>query len=345
MVATPASYYVGSPLQRSDIANFIPQIWIGEVRRYRDRMFHLAKGTKTFNFLGKKGDTLHIPLVTRAGVRDRIPGQSVHLQSRQPGQYRITVDQDKESSFSLDRMVDIQSQYAIRQLYTQEAGYAMARDLDNALLALRAALPATQKIFKTTTGTAAGDPQALDEATILAALQLMMESNVPLEQCMWIFSPNQVLDIWTLDRFTSNDFNLAQLNLGTFSSGVVGRLYNLPVMVTNQITNNTLVGYISEEGAAGQPTPGVAGSPYLPTQESIVGTGLERGKTGSEVAQPFQTGMLVHPDWSILIKQSNINATASFENLLQMEALVTTHTYGTKTYRQDHAVLLFTQGT
>lgn len=343
----PAPLYHGEVLSRDRIDNFIPNRWIGEIRYYRDRMFHLANTIKTIAVIGKKGDEWYQPLVGRAEVYDRIPGQPVRLQARTPGQYSVKVTKDKESSFGIDKIVSVQSQYDLRTPYTREAGYAMQRDLDNFLLGMRAAIPANRQIFRSTgagAGTAAGDPAPLDSSTIEAAIQFQLESEVPLSECKWVFSPNQVMDLITIDKFISTDYNLANIRIGALSSGVVGTLYGLPVHCSTQISNNSLDGYISSEGALGEPTPGVIGSRYLPDQDPVVGTGLPRGKTGSEVAQPFQTGMLVHPEWGVLLKQQNINVEASREVLLQMDALVTTQVYGAKLYRQDHAVLIHSRG-
>lgn len=348
MTVSNNPYYTGEVLSRSRIDNFIPQVWIGDIRYYRDSNFFMSSLTKAMNVVGKKGDTYKIPLVGRAGVNDRIPGQPVELQARTPGQYQVTVDQDKETSFGIDDIVMVQSQYDTMKIYTKEAGYAMARDLDNALLALRAAIPTTQQLYRTTgtgAGTAAGTPAALDEGILVAALLQMMEANVPVNECAWVFSPKQVMDLIVLDIIKSKDYDTGNLTVGQFNSGRMGTLWNLPVYVSTQITNNTLDGYIPREGASGLPTPGVIGSPYLPTQDSVVGSGLPRGQTGSEVANPFQTGMLVHPEWACLLKQKNISVTKSFENLLQMDALVTRHIYGSKLYRTDHSVLIHSQGT
>lgn len=339
MVGVPAPAYLGQVNTRAEIDNFIPQLWTDDIIHYRDRKFHMASACRTYNFEGQKGDELFLPLVGRSGVFDRVPGQPVRLQVKSPSGYKVKVDQDKESSFGVDKIVKIQSQYDAFRAYTKEAGYAMARDLDNALLALRATVPTSRRLFFTADGTAATLPGGLTKAGLETAIQITMEEDVDWEECHWVFSPNQLMDLTDIDEFQSRDFDFASAR-----NGIVGTLYGLPVHVTTQITNNTLVGYRNGEGAPGEPTPGVIGSPYFPTQEDVAAVALNRGQTGSEVAQPFQTGMLVHPDWAVLLKQQNIMVETSRETLLQLDALVTTHVYGAKSFKRDHAVLLFSRG-
>lgn len=341
--------YAGSSLERNQVDAFVPQVWTEGIQEYRQSAFFMEQTIQTMNVVGKKGDTFHIPKVGIAGVNDRIPNQPVEFQTRTASAYTVMLDSDKESSFGIDDLVEIQSQYNQMAIYTKAAGRAMARDLDNALLALRASVPTDYHIYNTTgagAGTAAGDPASLNEATLIASMQKMLERDVPLTECKWILSPNQFLDLMQLELIKNSDYSISSglMPANTPKEGMLGTLYGMPVCVSNQIKNNSLDGYIPREGAAGQPTPGVVGSPYLPKQDALVGTGLARGKTGSEVAQPFQTGMLVHPEWGYLLKQKNFTVDSAWLTLYQTNALVTRQVYGSKLYRDDHAVLIFSQG-
>ena len=116
--------------------------------------------------------------------------------------------------------------------------------------------------------------------------------------------------------------------------------------VTTQIGNNSLDGLIAEEGATGTPTPGVQGSLYVPNQEDAdtVISYLPRGKTGNEIAQPFHTGMLVHPDWAMLAKQKSITIETGRELLLQTDVSVGRHVYGAKSFYPELGVLIHSQG-
>lgn len=339
----------GDILTRDQINEFVPQVWAMAILRYRDRLFHMANITRTLNVVGKKGDTAHFPRVGRLGVRRRTAGQPVYLQSQTPGRYRVTLTEDVECSYAVDDLVLMQSQYATMAEYARSQGEALVRDLDNFLLGLRATVPLAHNIYRTTgagAGTPAGDPAPLDSASIEAALELIMRQDGDLSMCKWVFSPTQVMDLMAIDRFISSDYALAQLQVGRFRSGVVGMLYNIPVHVTTQISNNSLDGLIVEEGATGSPTPGVQGSLYVPNQEDpgTTITYLPRGKTGSEVLQPFQTGMLVHPDWSMLAKQKNITIETDRVVQLQADISVGRHVYGGKSFYPELAVLLHSQG-
>lgn len=344
-----APVFAGSLVTRPDIGVFIPNVWAFEILRYRDRKFHMANLCKTINVIGKKGEEVYFPKVGRLTTRDRIPNQPVTLQRMSGGSWKMKVTKDKEVSFGIDKIVNIQSQYDLRKEYTMAAGEAMARDLDNFLLGMRAVIPTTNRIFRTTgagADTAAGDPAPLDNATILAAMQMILDQDGDLSQCKWLMSPNQVMDLMDLDKFVSNDYNLAQLSMGGFKSGMIGTLYGLPVYVSTQISNNSLTGYIPADGAPGEPTPGVEGSYYLPDQEDpgTIITTLPRGKTGNEVAQPFHSGLLVHPDWCMLAKQQNVATESDRVIMYQADVVVSTHIYGAKSFYPELSVMFHTRG-
>lgn len=333
--------YSGSLVQRQTVQGFIPNVWAGDIRYYRNKKFIGDLLVVRKDFIGKKGDTYTEPLVGRAAVFPKLGGQPVQLQARSPGGYEMKIDQYKESSYAIEDIASIQSQYELRKPYTREAGYALARDADNSILALRAAIPTTQQIFRTIgvgAGTAAGTPAPIDADSILAAKTFLEEADVPMDEIVIAVAPGQFNDMLNIDKFINADF----VDGSPVVNGVIGSVYGMKVVSTTNITMNSLTGYRNGEGALGQPTPGVQGSPYLPTQDVIIGTGLPRGQTGNEITAPFVSCLVCNREWARFAMQKNITTEYSRENLLQADALVTTHVYGSKTYRIDHAILIHT---
>lgn len=333
--------YSGQTVQRQDVQGFIPNVWTGEIRYNRATKFIMKNVIQVRSFVGKKGDTYFEPLVGRAAIYDKLAGQPVQLQSRKPGEWRMIIDRYKESSFAIEDIAEIQSQYNLRTPYTREAGYAMGRDIDNYAMGLRAAIPASQQIFRTTgggAGTAAGTPAPIDSNSILAAKTFLEEKEVDISDMVLTVSPSQYNDLLDIDKFISGDY----VNGKPVVNGFIGTLYGIPVMSTNNLKINSLDGYRNGQGAPGQPTPGVLGSPYLPSQDAIVGTGLPRGQTGNETAAPFVSALLCSKEWAMMAIQKNISTEYSRENMLQADALVCTQVYGGKIRRDEEAILIHT---
>lgn len=293
--------------------------------------------------VGKKGDVVHIPEITRLAVNDKLYNTPVTLQSRTENEFTITVDKYKETSFMIEDVVNIQSKYNLRSEYTREAGYALARDIDNFVLGLRSTIQGynsqSNVVYVSSDGTATGTPQALNRAGILSAKQILDEAFVPMTDRMMFISPGQLTDLLTIDQFISADY----INGTPTVSGMVGTLYGMPVVVSNNIVTNSLTGYTNGADGVASPTPGVQNSVYFPTQSftGVTDTTLPANGVGGE-ADNWITAMICHKSWAILTMQLNPKVESSRENLFQADAVVSTQIYGAKVFRPDHCVLLHT---
>lgn len=376
--------YKGSAVDLSNVQVYIPEIWANEVRMFRDANFIASQGVKRIPFEGRKGDTLHIPNVSRAAIYDKMPQTPVNLQSRTDTEYLFTITKYKESSFMLEDIVNIQSQYGLRQYYTKEAGYAMARDMDNFVLGHRAVINSfpSQRILSYNDGVSnllgdgtlnahyTGTPAPLTYAALLLAKQKLDEADVPQSGRMVLVSPAQYIDLLSINQFISIDF----ANTKPVTTGLIGSILGMEVVMTTQIGVNSLTGYVNGQGAALQPTPGVLGSPYLPDQfiatANAPSTGgaadlafspnwlglpvrSGAGATAADAGQTlglfggvnqWATALVVQEDWLALGVQQSIKTESSRETMYLADAFVSSTIYGGRSFRSDAAVVISTSG-
>ena len=345
-MSLPGGGFTGSNIGKANVDTFIPEIWTGEVKRELDANF-LMKMCARINPVqfAKKGDTVHIPEVYRLAVNDKVYNTPVTLQNQTHGEFTMTIDKYKEVSFMIEDVstLFVPGQYNIRGEYTREAGYALARDIDNFLLGYRAVINnfANQVIYNTDDGLASGDYQALNEASILAAMQILDERNVPREGRKLIVSPGQYTDLLTIERFSSTDY----VNSVVVPNAMLGQIYGMPVYMSTQVTTNSLDGYTNGNNGTVQPTPGVAGSPYLPTQNAAFAS-LPYVGDGTVTALTAPTGVttaiIAHPNWLYASMVQEPKVETSREVLFQADAVVTTQLYGAKVFREDHCVVIHT---
>ncbi len=332
---------VGQALTKQKADVFIPELWSGEVKRERDRKLTASLYTKRIPTLGRKGDRIHIPNISRAAVHDKLPERPVTLQARQETEWVMDITDYKEVSHMIEDVVGLQTAaaYNLRGEITRESGYALARDLDNAVLGHRAALNAipAQVIYASSNGLVTGNGLPLSYATILAANLMLDDAEVPEEDRVWLVSAGQYLQLLNINQFISFDFN----NTKPIATGVVGSILGTPVVKTGQIRANSLTGFTNGAQGVPEPTPGVAGSRYLPKQDAY--TALPTTFTGD--GRPVHSAILCHKDWLALAMPLMPTSEWSRENLYQADALVMTQQYGAKLFRPDHAVLIHTVGT
>jgi len=354
--------YRGQAITKSTGDVFVPELWGTEVKRFRDQKFLAAKYAKTIPFRGKKGDRFHIPSISRAAVNRKISETPVNLQARTENDYFIDITEYKESSFMLEDLINVQSNYGLRAEYTREAGYALARDLDNSVLALRAAVAnySSQVIFNSTgtgAGTLTGTPAPLNYSAILTAKTILDAADVPAEDRVLIVSPQQYNALLAVDKFINTWYTNADYPV---NNGVVGHIFDIPVYMTSQITDNSPVGYLNGTGATAQPTPGCTADtttattgPYLPVQDAF--TPLPFINTAGSISLStynaaatnlrYQTALLVHPDWAIMAVQQDPMTEASRQSMYLADVVTMSHLYGTKLFRPDHAVIIHTSNT
>lgn len=318
---------------------FIPEIWSTEVKRFLDQKLILSKYMKMVPFRGKKGDRIHIPNISRAAVNTKLPETPVLLQARVENDFYFDIDMYKESSFMIEDIVGIQASYNLRSEYTREAGYALARDIDNHLLALRAALNniPNQIVWNTSDGTngAGATSNPLNYSAILAAKLRLDQADVPEEGRVLIVSPTQYNQLLAVDKFINMDYR----NGAPVQTGVVGTIFGIPVVMTSQVGTNSTTGYVNGSGAAAQPTPGVAGSPYLPTQDPFTGLPTNFAGTGTK---PVTTALLLNKEFAVMGMQQEPKVESARQTLYLADAVVMSQLYGAKLYRPDHAVIIHT---
>ena len=335
-MALPGIEFVGDAYtaQRADV--FIPDLWSAEVKRFRDAKLITSEYTKKLPFAGKKGDRLHIPNISRAAVYDKLPERPVTMQARTESEFYCDIDTYKESSFMIEDIVTTQSAYALRSEYTREAGYAIARDIDNSVLALRAAVNAfaSQVIFNSSnglvTGNGAGNPMAF--ASFLTAKLILDAADVPPEDRVFVVSPGQYAQLLNINQFTNVQF----VDGRPVQNGLVGSLFGIPVVMTSQVGTNSVTGYVNGTGNTAAPTPGVNGSPYVPKQDTF--TSLPTNFTGDN--RPIVTSILCHMDWAVLGIQQEPALESGREPIYQADVVIMTQLYGTRLFRSDHAVLI-----
>ncbi|MBD2200154.1 MULTISPECIES: phage capsid protein [Calothrix] len=331
----------GSAVTKTRADAFIPEVWTGEVKRALDQKLVASKYVKMLPVSGKKGDRFHIPNIGRAAVYDKLPETPVTLQSRQESDWFIDIDKYKESSFTIEDIVGVQAAYELRSEYTREAGYALARGLDADVLALRAALQGynsqSQVIYNTADGTLSGNSAPLNYQALLTAKVILDRADVPEEDRVLLVSPTQYNQLLAVDKFISMDYSKGM----PVVSGVVGTIFGVPVIMTSQIGQNGTTTYSNGDGNI-VPSPGVTGSPFLPTQDtwSTLPTAFTGSNTGA--AAQVHTAILCQRDWAVLAKQMEPKVESGREIQLQSDVLVNTQLYGAKLYRPGNAVILHT---
>jgi len=213
-------------------AVFIPEVWSAEVLRATERALVMANKVKRYDTLVQNmGDTIHIPNVSNLTANDKTANTEVTLQAPTETETTIAIDNHKETSFLVEDLLKVQSNYDLMGVYTDKAGYAIAQAVDSDLLALYSSLTTTDQ------GTYGSD---IGDAEILGAIEQLDLADAPLEDRCLVIYPTQKTAIALLDKFVKADY-LGEWNMptpvavGPESRYMWGEIYGVPVYYTNQV--------------------------------------------------------------------------------------------------------------
>jgi N4-gp56 family major capsid protein len=232
----------------SSAGTFVPEIWSDEIVASYKKNLVLANLVMKMNFRGKKGDTIHIPAPTRGSASAKAATDAVTLIAASDTDVQVLINKHYEYSRLIEDIADVQALNSMRQFYTQDAGYALARRVDTDLVQLgRAFNGATvgtndyatsntsTKAYIGSDGTTAynstsSNAAALTDAAIRRTIQRLDDNDTPMDGRFFMIPPSSRNTLMGLARYTEQAF-VGDGN--TIRNGEIGNLYGIPVFVSS----------------------------------------------------------------------------------------------------------------
>ncbi len=229
-------------------ATFIPEIWSDEIVASYKKNLVLANLDMKMNFRGKKGDTVHVPSPTRGSASAKGATNAVTLIAATENEVQISIDKHYEYSRLIEDIVETQALTSLRQFYTDDAGYALAKQVDTDLIQLGRAFngatigtndyatsAASTKAYIGSDGTTAynsstSNAAALTDAAIRRTIQRLDDNDTPMDGRFFIIPPSSRNTLMGLARYTEQAF---VGNGNAIRNGEIGNLYGIPVFVTS----------------------------------------------------------------------------------------------------------------
>ena len=227
---------------------FIPEIWSDEIIAAYKKNLVLANLIMKMNFKGKKGDTIHIPTPTRGSASAKAASTQVTLIAATESEVQVTIGKHYEYSRLIEDIVEAQALNSLRNFYTSDAGYALAKQVDTDLVQLGRAFngatvgtddyataASSTKAFIGGDGTtvynsSSSNASALTDAAIRRTIQRLDDNDTPMDGRFFIIPPSSRNTLMGLARYTEQAF------VGDGSAirtGEVGNLYGIPVFVSS----------------------------------------------------------------------------------------------------------------
>ena len=313
-----ATYADGASIvTKGKAGTFIPEIWSDEIRASYESNLVIAPKVKKISMTGKKGDKINIPAPDRGVANIKAENAYVKIQANVEGTVQVDVNKHYEYSRFIEDIVEVQALSSLRKFYTDDAGYALAKQIDTDLLDLAKTLGNNTGTYVNTASfynDATGGLTAYAADTVLPAdvftdeafralIQKMDDADVPMDDRCFVVPPSLRNAIMGIDRYQSSDF----VNGGGVQSGKIGELYGIDVMVS---TNCPIIAEASANSAGGR----------------------------------IRSAQLLHKDTYVLAEQQGIRSQTQYKQEF-LSTLYTADTlYGVKCLRPDAGFSLAVNG-
>jgi len=317
-MATSTYPAMGGAVDNTSAATFIPEIWSDEVIAAYQSNLVLANLVKKMSMTGKKGDTIHVPKPTRGSANAKAENTAVTIQNATESEIQISINKHFEYSRLIEDITEAQALASLRQFYTGDAGYALAKQVDNDLFNLGKSLGngdgsdwthSTVYNFAGGTGIEAyavdsvASTDVFNDAGFRAAIQVLDDADVPMDNRCFVVPPSLRNAIMGVDRYMSSDF----VDGRGVRNGQIGNLYGVDVFVSS---NCPIIETASDNSAGGD----------------------------------VKAALLLHKDAMVLAEQQGVRSQTQYKQEF-LGTLYTADTlYGTQVMRPEAGVVLAVNG-
>ena len=295
-------------------ATFIPELWSDEIVAAYKKSLILANLVNKMPMTGKKGDTLHIPKPTRGSASTKAASTQVTLQAATESEVVVNIDKHYEYSRLIEDITEVQALASLRKFYTDDAGYALSKQVEDDLFALAKSFGdgdgtdythSNSFYMDGTTGLTAYAADTVAAADVFSdagfreAIQQLDDADVPMDGRFVIVPPSVRNTIMGIDRYNSSDF----VDGRGVNTGQIGSLYGVDVYVSSNCPEI--------ESAAANSAGG-----------KVVG------------------GMLAQRDAMVLAEQQGVRSQTQYKQEYLSTLFTSDMLYGTKVIRPESAISL-----
>lgn len=244
------AYGTANQVTVTTAATFIPDLWSDEIIATYKKSLVMANLVRKMSQKGKKGDVLHIPVPNRGAANAKAANTAVTIQQFTELEVQIALNKHYEYSRMIEDIVGVQALSSLRKFYTEDAGYALARQVDLDLIQLGrssnsgAGTTAYANAYiggdgATAFNNGAPNQSALTDIGIRRMIQRLDDNDIPMDRRHLVIPPSSRNTLMGIARFTENAF-VGELGSGnTIRNGKVGDFYGIDAYVTPQCDTST----------------------------------------------------------------------------------------------------------
>jgi hypothetical protein len=204
---------------------FRPNVWANDVVDFLKSNLVLLPRIKHYDqAVASFGSSVEVPFAPTGTANDKAANTQVTLNGNTATKVTININKHKESSWIIEDILGIQSQYELRSEFTKAAAYAIVEAIDSDILT---------ELKAGSTNTAVGTfGTPLVDAVILSAMVTLDTQKAPRTDRTLAVDPFQHGQLLAIDKFVRYD----ALGTGTaIINGKVGTIYGFDVVMSQNL--------------------------------------------------------------------------------------------------------------
>lgn len=331
------------------IQEFIPELWSDDVIAAYKKNLVMANLVAKINHVGRKGDTIHIPKPTRGSAAAKTVGSQVTLNENNSSEVQVSLDKHYEYSIVIEDIIATQSLDSLRRFHTDDAGYALATQVDQDLAILGATLQGGANAaatlyeqavlggdgstnFSGAANTNTGNGSVLTDAGLREMMQTLDDADVPFSERFLVIPPTEKNTLLGISRFTEQAFTGEGGMGNSIRNGRIGDIYGMPVYVSTNcpwVHVNSVTGTQSGTFSSTAPT----GAAYADAYGNTVDW-----NTSSPTDTKYRVGMMFHKDALVHAEQMKVRSQTQYKQEYLGDLFTSDCIYGVQELRDDAGI-------
>jgi N4-gp56 family major capsid protein len=295
--------------------NFIPELWSDEVIGAYKSNLVVANLVTKLSHKGKKGDTIYIPVPARGSASAKAANTQVTLSAATNTKVTVSIDKHYEYSKLIEDIAEVQALASMRKFYTDDAGYALAKQVDTDLFALSEGLQggtvggsgaaSFEKAVIGSNGSTdytgnSSNAADITDAGIRRILLTLDDAGVPMDNRVMVIPPICANDMLGINRFTEQQF----IGSGdAIKTGKIGQIYGVDIFISSNCPSAS-------------------------------------GNSGAD-----RVGVLMHKDALVLAEQVGVRSQTQYKQEYLGDLFTSDTIYGVAELRNDAGVAFVVPGT
>lgn len=238
-----SNFDIANSIDVADVADFVPEVWALETVAAYKKNLVMAALVALIPHVGKKGDTIHIPAPSRASAQAKTANTVVQLITyADTTEKSVTIDKHFHYARLLEDVAEIQGLPSIRRFFTDDAGYALAKQTDTDILQLAATWGGGTAYSKAVIGSdgstnwsqaSSGNGAAISDAGLRRVVQTFDDEDVPGRDRYLVIPPVEKRRLLGVSRYTEQAFVGESGMANSVRNGLVGDLYGVEIFVSS----------------------------------------------------------------------------------------------------------------